>query len=200
MNAILDAVKRLRTGLVLSAAMLATGCAEKADEPFVDPEFDLILFQYIPPPCDCGELVERFGGPIRFDAEQGSWRLRGGPKVDLADRAKTEFPDYHGDVTIQPDPDATFTQTIEAFASLGDAGICEFFLDEAKGVREGNVERPISFEGEGYLIYLIAYRRPNGGVMLCQEGKEPKPASPGYSKHSAFCTLNRSSTAKIPCV
>lgn len=187
MNVILDAVKRKRAGLVLGAAMVATGCAEKADEPFVDPEFMVLLSITTPPPCDCGEYVERFGRPIMFDSDAEVWRDKSGSEVDLRERAETEFPDFYGFTHVHMDPDATLEETANALASLGAAGICKFDRNEAEGVFKDTVSRPIEFAEYGDEIRIVAFRDPSGTMMMCREGEAPARAKRGYSRQSAFC-------------
>ena len=216
MNAILDAVKRLRAGLVLSAAMVAAGCAEKAEEPFVDPEFDLLLFlepgknslagsaepssqSHADPEENAAmwqlvtstvETPPRFGGDISYDPEHDTWIDIDGNAVDLSETVETGISNFPGTTSVRLAPQASIETVIRALARLAEAGICEFDRIDASGVLEGKFAEPVTYDEYGDSNLIVAYRLPGGPVMKCREGKKPQPAKAGYSLHSSFCTLS----------
>lgn len=203
MNAILDPAKRKRAGLVLIAALLATGCAEKAEEPFVDPEFDFLLdigiqrsmagsetnhgFQLATTIID---MPPRFGGPIAYDANTQSWRNKAGEKIDLSTPQPDLNSDYAGDTNVLMDPDAPLSDVSAALASLAEAGICLFNKIEAEDLEKGQVKRPVTHYEYGDLIRILAFRSKEGAPMVCREGKPPEIAKAGYSRHSSIWKAN----------
>lgn len=165
-----------------------TGLAAHAarEAPFRDLAFDFILLDPSRPPCDCGEYVERFGGPIEFDADRGIWMNEQSEPVNLLDRAKTDFPSYPGETVARIDPNSSYEAAARAIASLGEAGICEFTLPEFRLTNE--FELAPSDEGKGEeMVYnrLYAFRLTSGQPKVCRRDEPAKPAEAGYSRNTS---------------